>query len=194
MGGVSIVPTPVFDGIDYVALGHLHGRHTLTDHIRYSGSPLAYSFSEASHTTGSWLVELGASGLLSADFVPAPVPRPLAKLRGELDVLLSDPALAEAEQAWVQVTLTDATRPAQAMDRLRRRFPHALVLGFEPVGADEAAAPTQRPAPGRSDHDIARDFVESLRGRPATDDESALLLEACDSCSQDRELDPMAVP
>ena len=61
VGGVSIVPTSVFDGIDYAALGHLHGRHTLTDSIRYSGSPLAYSFSEATHRKGSWLVELGAT-------------------------------------------------------------------------------------------------------------------------------------
>ena len=49
VGGVSAVATSVFDGIDYVALGHLHGRHTLTDSVRYSGSPLAYSFSEAGH-------------------------------------------------------------------------------------------------------------------------------------------------
>jgi len=193
VGGVSIVPTSVFDGIDYVALGHLHGRHTLTDHVRYSGSPLAYSFSEATHTKGSWLVELGPSGLLRAEFVPAPVPRPLARLRGDLETLLSDPGLVDAEHAWVQATLTDAVRPAQAMDRLRRRFPHALVLGFEPVGADDLAAPSHRPTPGRSDHDIARDFVATLRGRPASHGESALLLEACDSCSHDRELDPVVV-
>ena len=52
----------VFDGIDYTALGHLHGQHTLTDQVRYSGSPLAYSFSEAGHRKGSWLVDLGGSG------------------------------------------------------------------------------------------------------------------------------------
>src|SRR5690242_6178021 len=56
VGGVSLVPTSVFDGVDYTALGHLHGRHTLTETVRYSGSPLAYSFSEASHLKGSWLV------------------------------------------------------------------------------------------------------------------------------------------
>ncbi|MGH8967190.1 MAG: metallophosphoesterase family protein, partial [Actinomycetes bacterium] len=43
VGGVSIVPAGMFDGVDYAALGHLHGRHTLTESIRYSGSPLAYS-------------------------------------------------------------------------------------------------------------------------------------------------------
>src|SRR5687768_17108637 len=82
VGGVSRVPTSVFDGVDYAALGHLHGRHTLTDAVRYSGSPLAYSFSEATHRKGSWLVELGRDGLTSCEFVDAPVPRPLARIRG----------------------------------------------------------------------------------------------------------------
>ena len=93
----------------------------------------------------------------------------------------------------MQATLTDAVRPAQAMDRLRRRFPHALVLGFEPDGADPTSVVTRKPAPGRSDHEIARDFVATLRGRPATDEESALLLEACDACGHDREQD-LTVP
>ena len=65
VGGVSIVPTSLFDGVDYTALGHLHGRHTLTETIRYSGSPMAYSFSEAEHRKGSWLVELDAAGFAS---------------------------------------------------------------------------------------------------------------------------------
>ena len=146
VGGVSMVPTSVFDGIDYVALGHLHGRHTLTESVRYSGSPLAYSFSEAAHRKGSWLVELGADGLSTCEFIEAPVPRPLARLRGTLDELLADPRAAEHEQSWVQVTLTDDIRPAQAMDRLRARFPHTLVLGFEP---SPARAPTG-PCPGRT--------------------------------------------
>ncbi len=79
------MPTTVFDGVDYVALGHLHGRQTLTDTVRYSGSPLAYSFSEADQRKGSWLVDLDADGLVTTEFVDAPVPRPLARLRGTLD-------------------------------------------------------------------------------------------------------------
>ena len=75
----------LFDGVDYTALGHLHGRHTLTDTVRYSGSPLAYSFSEADHRKGTWLVELGAAGFAAAEFVDAPVPRPLARISGDLE-------------------------------------------------------------------------------------------------------------
>ena len=123
VGGIQIAPTSLFTGVDYAALGHLHGRHTLTDSVRYSGSPLAYSFSEAGQTKGSWLVELGPAGVEGAEFVPAPVPRRLATLRGRLDDLLTDAAHAADEDAWLQVTLTDPRRPQHAMDRLAAAVP-----------------------------------------------------------------------
>ena len=188
VGGVSMVPTGVFDGVDYAALGHLHGRHTLTETVRYSGSPLAYSFSEAGHVKGSWLVDLGADGFERAEFVAAPVPRPLARIRGTLDDLLHDLTLTEHEDAWVQATLTDEVRPLQAMERLRRRFPHALVLGFEPAGGGRTAVPTARPQ-GRSDHAIALDFVDAMRGAKASPAEAALLQEAVDACCEDPDFD-----
>ena len=187
VGGVSIVPTSIFDGIDYVALGHLHGRQTVSERVRYSGSPLAYSFSEAAHTKGSWLVDLAADGSVTAGFVPAPVPRPLARLTGTLEGLLADPALAEHEESWVQATLTDAVRPLQAMDRLRTRFPHAVALSFAPAG-DRTSTP-RVPLTGRSDHDIALGFVRDVRGAAADDAESRLLQEACDGCSHDPDAD-----
>ena len=190
VGGVSRVPTSVFDGVDYAALGHLHGRHTLTDRVRYSGSPLAYSFSESLHRKGSWLVDLDASGFAEASFVDAPVPRPLARLTGELDDLLRDPALAPHEDAWVQVTLTDAVRPSQPMEQLRSRFPHTLVLTFAPSLPLDPSAPAAR-TQGRSDHEIVLDFVADLRGIPASEAESALLLDACDGCGHDRDLDTL---
>ena len=188
VGGVSMVPTSVFDGVDYVALGHLHGRHTLTEAVRYSGSPLAYSFSEATHRKGSWLVELDAAGLAAVEFVEAPVPRPLARLRGTLEELLADPALAGHESSWVQATLTDAVRPRHAMERLRSRFAHTLVLGFEPAGGLGPAAPAAR-VQGRSEHDIALDFVAEMRGAPADADEASLLREAIDACCEDPDVD-----
>lgn len=189
VGGVSRVPTSVFDGVDYVALGHLHGAHTLSDSVRYSGSPLAYSFSEATQVKGSWLIELGAGGLSTAEFVPAPVPRPLARLRGELADLLADPTLEAHEDSWAQVTLSDAVRPVQAMERLRRRFPHTLVLAFEstPVPAGVPAARLGN----LSDHDLVHDFVTELRGAPPSEAERALLGLAVDACCEDPEVDMM---
>ncbi|MDT9592378.1 exonuclease SbcCD subunit D C-terminal domain-containing protein [Nocardioides zeae] len=188
VGGVQRVPTSVFDGIDYVALGHLHGPHVLDERMRYSGSPLAYSFSEAAQAKGSWLVDLAADGAVTSTFVPAPVPRALARLRGTLEELLDDPALADHEDAWVQATLTDAVRPRGAMDRLRRRFPHALVLGFE-TGERPAGLPP-RPTAGRGAHDVTLDFVSFVRGSAADAEEAALLASACEACTGDRDADP----
>ncbi len=188
VGGISVVPTSLFDGISYTALGHLHGRSVLGEALRYSGSPLAYSFSESAHTKGMWLVDLGRKGVTATEFVEAPVPRRLARISGDLETLLGDPALAWAEDHWVQATLTDAVRPAQPMDRLRARFPHTLVLAFAPDGSPAGVA-VPSAAGGRSDHAVSLDFVEAMRGAPATDDESALLLAACDACAEDPDAD-----
>jgi DNA repair protein SbcD/Mre11 len=169
VGGVGSVPADVFSGIDYVALGHLHGRQRISETVRYSGSPLPYSFSEHRHTKGSWLVDLDASGVRGVEAITAPVPRPLALLRGRLDDLLRDPAHAAAEQAWCQVTLTDPVRPREAMVRLRGRFPHALVLSFEPdvgVAVDEGYAARVR---GQSALDVCCGFLEHVRGGTGAD-------------------------
>src|SRR5262245_24343336 len=96
VGGVSVVSSALFDDISYTALGHLHRRAVLGDALRYSGSPLAYSFSEATHTKGCWLVDLGRDGVTGTTFVDAPVPRRLATPTGALDTLLSDPRLDSA--------------------------------------------------------------------------------------------------
>jgi exonuclease SbcD len=188
VGGVSLVSADLFDGISYTALGHLHGRAVLDEALRYSGSPLAYSFSEAGHTKGSWLVDLGREGVSTASFVEAPVPRRLRVLSGDLESLLGDPSLASAEEEWVQVTLTDAIRPERPMERLRERFPHTLVLAFAPAG-EPVPSVVGQPARGRTDHEVALDFVAAMRGAPADDRESALLLEACDACAEDPDAD-----
>ncbi|MEP9383619.1 exonuclease SbcCD subunit D [Nocardioides sp. KR10-350] len=190
VGGVSMVPASVFAETTYAALGHLHGRQTITESVRYSGSPLAYSFSEERHVKGSWLVDLDASGVAAVEFVEAPVPRRLARLRGDLDTLLTDPTLADHEDSWVQATLTDAVRPVQAMERLRRRFPHTLVLGFESTAAvvGGMALPGDRP---RRDRDLVKEFLTELRGSAPESAEAALLDEAVDACCEDPEVDAL---
>jgi exonuclease SbcD len=186
VGGISVVPLELFDGIDYTALGHLHGRATLSETVRYCGSPIAYSFSEADHVKGSWLVDLGATGLDRATFVNAPVPRPLARLEGTLEGLLADTRLAVHEDSWVQATLTDDVRPVQAMERLRTRFPHALALRFAPSSGE--TQPLRVATGDRSAHGVTLDFVAHVRGTPATDAESELLREALECCSDDPDL------
>ncbi|HLV71934.1 MAG TPA: exonuclease SbcCD subunit D [Vulgatibacteraceae bacterium] len=178
VGGSSHVPASVFDGVDYAALGHLHGRWRINDRVRYSGSPLAYSFSEDGHVKGSWLIDLRDDGI-TAEFVEAPVPRRLGRITGRIDELLTDARYAEFEDRWLQITLTDPERPSAAMERLRRRFPHALVLGHEPEGGgtDGARAWSER-VRERSPLDIAGDFVAEVTGGPPAGAERALLHEA----------------
>ena len=178
VGGVASVPRSLFDGITYTALGHLHGSQVLDDGLRYSGSPLAYSFSEASHTKGSWLVELSATGLGRVEHVPAPVPRRLSALRGRLEDLLTSPAHDGQTGDWLQVTLTDTARPDEAMARLTARFPHVLVLRHEPEGviADERSYGAR--VAGRTPLEIGAAFAEHVRGTALAAAESELLAEA----------------
>lgn len=179
VGGVAAAPLATFTGFDYVALGHLHGRQTLAESVRYSGSPLPYSFSEEHHTKGMWLVELDAAGLATVEPVDLAPPRPLARLRGRLDELLGQPRWATYEDHYLQVTLTDPVRPREPMERLRVRFPHTLVLGFDPEGGGEEDRRTYTERlRGLDDLDVCCSFVEHVRHSPATADEVAVLREA----------------
>jgi exonuclease SbcD len=181
VGGVSAVPPEVFAGVDYTALGHLHGRQEVGPGVRYSGSPVAMSFSEARHRKGSVLVDLSGDGLL-VEHVDAPVERPLAVLRGTLDELLADPRHQAAEGAWCQVTLTDPQRPLGAMDRVRRRFPHTLELRFDPQGASVPLRPYAARVASTSDVEVCCDFLTHVRGgRGPSDAERALLAEAVEA-------------
>jgi DNA repair protein SbcD/Mre11 len=183
VGGAASVPATLFDGIHYAALGHLHGCQTLTERLRYSGSPLSYSFSEAGHHKSMWLIDLDAHGAVHADRIDCPVPRALARIRGHLDTLLTDPALSRHETAWVEATLTDPARPDEPMARLADRFPHTLSLVFDPEQTTESSRTTyaQR-LTGRSDHQIAEDFIAHVRaGQPPDDHERGALHAAIDA-------------
>ena len=179
VGGAAHVPAALFEGVDYAALGHLHGRQRMSGRVRYSGSPIAYSFSEEHHVKGSWLVDLDGSGAVHAEFVEAPVERPVARIAGRLDALLTGDAWEPYTSHWLQVTLTDPVRPAFPMDRLRERFPHALNLEFAPEGGPPAAdASWTRRTADRSETDRVLDFVDWARGAPAAGAERALVRAA----------------
>ncbi|MEU1179084.1 exonuclease SbcCD subunit D [Streptomyces sp. NPDC005820] len=186
VGGVASVPAGVFDGVDYVALGHLHGSQTLTERVRYSGSPLPYSFSETDHRKTMWLVDLDADGAVTAERIDCPVPRALARISGTLEDLLADPALTRHEEAWVEATLTDAVRPAEPMARLTERFPHTLSLVFAPERApDDPDVSYARRLAGRSDQQIAEDFVAHVRGAGPDALERGVLRDAFDAVRAD---------
>lgn len=183
VGGVGSVPASVFDGVDYAALGHLHNCQRVTERVRYSGSPLAYSFSETGHPKSMWLVDLGPGGELETERLHCPVPRPLARLRGTLEELLEDPAHEPHTGSWIEATLTDAARPHDAMSRLEKRFPHTVSLVFDPVreetGTGVSYAVRLR---DRTDRQIAEDFVGHVRpGRGAAPEERDTLGRALEA-------------
>jgi len=178
VGGIGYVPASVFDGFSYVALGHLHGRQTLAENMRYSGSPLPYSFSEKDHEKGTWLVEVGAEGKASAEWVTAPVYRRLAVLRGRIEDLLASRAHDAHERDFVAVTLTDAVRPEGAMERLRARFPHILTLEFKPEGVIADPRGYGQKVKGRDDLTVAAEFVRHVRDSAASAGERELLAAA----------------
>ncbi|MGQ0838133.1 exonuclease SbcCD subunit D [Actinokineospora sp.] len=178
VGGVPYVPSAVFDGVDYAALGHLHGPQTLAEHLRYSGSPLAYSFSEARHRKSVWLVELDAGGLAGVERRALPVPRALGTLRGELADLLADPAHDALTETFLSVELTDHVRPIDAMRRLQERFPHAVHLQWRPAGGLDRPLRYADAVRGRDDDAVACCFVTETRGSAPTEAERGLLREA----------------
>jgi len=184
VGGVAHVGADVFDGIDYVALGHLHGPQQVTDRVHYSGSPLPYSFSEADHKKTFALVDLTLGTAPTLKHLPCPTPHRLKRIEGTLDDLLTAPAHEPLKDAWLEVTLTDPALPFEAMARLRRRFPHTLSLkhqrAFIPAQATDTPTYTDR-IRGRGELDIACDFITDMRGTGPTPDEHALLQQAVDA-------------
>jgi exonuclease SbcD len=194
VGGVDRVPEAVFDGVDYVALGHLHRPQSLTDRMRYSGSPLPYSFAEAGHGKQVWLVDLDARGVCGVRSVPLSVPRPLSALTGELAELLADPAHAGAEEHFVSVTLTDAVRPADPMRQLRGRFPFCVHLEWAGGASVDDGRSYQERLRGRTDLDVAEEFVRHVRGTGTGAAERDLLRRALAAAlrGEDEELVPGA--
>ena len=193
VGGVDAVPAATFGGwgVDYVALGHLHGPQRVTvPHVeragtvrgtvaRYSGSPLAFSFSEQHQRKSTALVDLArlaADPDAAVELVPAPVPRRLADVTATLDELLGAAGEPHVDD-WLRVVVTDAVRPAELYARVRARFPHALQVTHRPPRPAEREVVTAV-GPGRDPLDVARDFVEHVSGHAPSDAEVAVLREA----------------
>ena len=185
VGGVDLVPAAVFDGVDYVALGHLHRPQTLSSRVRYSGSPLPYSFGEAGHEKQAWLVDLDADGLAGVRAVPLPAPRRLAVLTGGLDALLTDPAHTAVEDHFVSVRLTDPVRPVDPMRKLQARFPHCVHLEWTGTGAAADGRSYSERLVGRTDLEVAGEFVRHVRGQEPSGTERELLGRALLTAGQE---------
>ncbi len=179
-GGLDVVSLSTFDGPDYIALGHIHGRQQLSDRVRYAGAPLHYSFGEADKPRGSWLIDLDAEGLSSVRWLELPVPRRLARLSGTLDELLTDERFTEYEDAWVSAQYTDASFQRDPMRRLLERFPFCATVAHVPTLVRESDGLTYatRVRNAKNDPELIDAFLAHVRnGVAATEAEAAIIAE-----------------
>ncbi len=163
-GGVDSVPIDAFAGVDYAALGHIHGRMALAEHVRYSGAPVHYSFSEAGKPRGGWLVTLDADGLAGVEWLDLPVPRPLHQVTGMFADLLVDPALEAFTDHYVRAVYTDRTRQVEPMRKLRERFAWCAEVVWEPADrADRPATSYTERVAGKTDPQVVSSFLADVR-------------------------------
>lgn len=133
IGGVDNVNVSVFDPFDYVALGHLHGPQRVgRDTVRYSGSPLKYSFSEAQQKKSAVLIDMKDKGNLQYKLIPLIPRRDLRKIKGPIAALLDPENFKKADvQDYIHATLTDEDELYDAIGRLRSVYPNIMHLEFE---------------------------------------------------------------
>lgn len=176
VGGVGSVPAGLLDtlggedpvdlGVVYGALGHLHRPQSISGArmpLRYAGSPIAYSFSEAGADKSVVLLDLEGDSC-GIDVVRIPVHRPLAVLRGTMRELLAAPAPSLVD-SYCSVSVTDDSRPERMVPRIREAYPHALVILHE--SAVRPAIPAGAgPTRSRSPQEVSREFFEAVGGRP----------------------------
>jgi exonuclease SbcD len=182
-GGLDIVPLSAFDDVDYMALGHIHGRQQLSPRVRYAGAPLHYSFDEGHKPRGSWLVELGADGLGDVEWLPLPVPRTLTTLTATLEELVSDERYAIHTGDWVRAEYTDPLPQRDPMRRLLARFPFCAEVRHAPVVARAEGVRTyaQRVRTARNDAELVDGFLAHVReGDGASAREAELVAELLD--------------
>lgn len=131
VGGSDNVDTSVFQDFHYVALGHLHAPQNMgSPRIRYCGTPLKYSFSEANHKKSITVVELEDS--LSIREIPLTPKRDLIQLKGDYETLSSkDFTDTQDTQAYLRVTLTDEEEILEGMSCLRVIYPNIMELRYD---------------------------------------------------------------
>lgn len=143
VGGTDNVDAAVFDGFDYVALGHIHSPQNCgADRIRYCGTPLKYSFSEAKDQKSVTVAELGAKGDLSVRTVPLTPLRDLAEIKGNyadltLKSFYENTTLCED---YLHITLTDEEDIVDAVGKLRAIYRNLLRLDYDNTRTRTAAS------------------------------------------------------
>lgn len=181
VGGTGAVDASVFDGFSAVMLGHLHRPQRIGDgdRLAYSGTPLAYSFSE-DHPKSVRILDLDATGVLTATSVPVPVGRRVATVEGTIDELLDPASHPDAHDAFVRAIVTDRATVLDAKARLATVYPTVVEIQLRPGGQAQEALAASAPAATvrRTPIDAVHDFWVAVEGTPPDDAVETLLVDA----------------
>jgi exonuclease SbcD len=186
VGGAETVPTTLFEGFDYVALGHLHQRQEAgAPHIRYAGSPMKYSFSEHNHTKSFYVVDMDADGTCTVEAVPFEPPHDLRCIEGAFHDVINRGATDPNANDYLQITLTNRGPVTDAMTRLREVYPNCLHVAFPHVklDADDDLMP---PADTDTPADVFRTFYRYATGTALAQDDEPLLETALERVESNR--------
>jgi len=172
IGGSENVDAEVFDGFDYVALGHLHGPQRAGGaHIRYCGTPLKYSFSEANHHKSVTFVTLGERGsveITTRDLHPL---RDLKEIRGTYQELMARSYYQDSglPEQYLHITLTDEEDVPEALGRMRQVYPYIMKLSYDNTRTRLHQNPLeQRTELRTSPLDLFRKLYEVQNNQPMT--------------------------
>lgn len=177
LGGMDNVDVSVYDAFDYVALGHVHRPQRVgRDTVRYSGSPLKYSFSEARYDKSAALIELGekkpsddVGECVSFELIPLVPLHDVREVRGTL----ADVLAMGAESDYLHITLSDEHPQLDAMAKIHEVFPNAMMLDYDNVTVLIDRPQTRLTAdPDNMDTlDLFSAFYESQVGNPLDDEQ-----------------------
>lgn len=133
IGGLDQVSADIFDDFDYVALGHLHGpQKVVRDTLRYCGTPLKYSFSEAGHKKSVTVVNLSEKGKIQLETRPLTPLRDLREIQGSYDQITARAFYQDmAADDYLHVTLTDEEDILDAIGCLRAIYPNIMKLDYD---------------------------------------------------------------
>lgn len=185
IGGADRVSFEPMVDFNYVALGHLHGpQFRGRQHIRYSGSPLKYSFSEQRQKKSVTLVELDSSGHCNTQLLPLTALRDVRVIDGELAQILEQGRGDPNNEDYLLVRLTDRHALLDPMSKLREVYPNVLHLE-KPGMLDAADQPARRDALKRDEMDMFRDFFLQVRGEALDEQQTQALRDTLRMLSKD---------
>ena len=174
VGGIDEVDGGVFDGFDYVALGHLHGPQRIgRDQVRYAGSPLKYSFSECTQRKSVTMVTLGQKGEVTVELLDLKPRRDLLRIRGTFEELTAG---GTGGEDYYEVTLLDEEDVPNAIGRLRAFYPNLMLLNYDNTRTRSAGEVlTGEVSEGKSRMELFEALYERQNGRGLSEEQREYL-------------------